>query len=188
MKINKLKLVLSVVLALSLLIVFALPIHANNYPTVTITVKAKVIAATNTEDTWDIGIIAPNAVVYFSATGERDDDYSQIENTGNVAIDIEIQGTDLESGSGNYDWTLSNTGTAGSETYALQANSEANPTSYNITVKSSSYNDLITNLAPGDTHDWSMKFTAPTAFNSSDDGTEKSATVTLAISESTPSP
>lgn len=183
MKINKLKLVLSVVLALSLLIVFALPIHANNNPTVRITVKAKVIAATNTEDTWPIGIIAPNAVVYFSATGEQDDDYSQIKNTGNVAIDIEIQGTDLEGGT--YDWTLSNTGTAGSETYALQANSEADPTSYNIIIKSSSYNDLTTDLEAGGTYDWSMKFTAPTAFNSSDDGTEKSATVTLAISEST---
>lgn len=184
MKINKLKLVLSVVLALSLLIVFALPIHANNNPTVRITVKAKVIAATNTEDTWPIGIIAPNAVVYFSATGEQDDDYSQIKNTGNVAIDIEIQGTDLEGGT--YDWTLSNTGAAGTETYALQANSEDNPTSYNIIVKSSSYNDLITDLEPGDTYNWSMKFTAPTAFNSNDDGTAKSATVTLAISESTP--
>jgi hypothetical protein len=174
---KKLKLILSVLIALSLLIVFALPIHAAN-PTVSITVTAKVIAITNTQDTWAIGTIVPDAVVYFSATGAQDDDYSTITNTGNVSVDIEIQGTNIEGG--DYDWTLANDGTAGSEIYALHAWDGAD---YTIVVKSADYVDIETGLAASGTYTWSMKFTAPTAFNASDDGVEKTATVTLVASE-----
>lgn len=172
---------LSLVLAMALLVMLAFPAGAAN-PTVSITVTAKVVSITNTQSTWGIGTVDTSATVYFSATGSQDDDYSQIENTGSVTVDIEIQGTDIEGGS--YDWTLSATGTPGSETYGLLANSEATPTVYDIVVKSSSYNDLIAGLVKDDTYDWSMKFLGPTAFNANDDGAEKSATVTLVASAS----
>lgn len=172
------RIALSLVLTMVLLTLFAVPAGANGNPTVSITVTAEVIAITNTEDTWEIGVVAVDAVVYFSATGEEDVDYSRITNTGSVAVDVEIQGTNIEGG--DYDWTLATT--TGSEQYSLYANKQATPSTYDVEVKSSAYADIVTGLAAGGTNDWSMKFTAPTAFNASDDGAEKSATVTLVAS------
>jgi hypothetical protein len=135
---------------------------------------------TNTPSSWPIGVVATSAVVYFSATGAQDDDYALTTNTGNCAVDIQIQGQNIEGGS--YDWVLSSS--AGSEQYSLYANSEATPTVYDIEVKSSSYNNLCTDLAEDDTYNWSMKFTAPSSFNANDDGNQKTCTVTLVASES----
>jgi len=173
------RIALSLVLAVALLVVFALPAGAAN-PTVSITVTAQVVSITNSEDTWAIGTVAADAVVYFSATGAQDDDYSQITNTGSVTVDVEIQGTNIEGG--DYDWTLASA--AGSEQYSLYANKQATPTVYDVEVKTSSYVDITAagGLAADGTNDWSMKFTAPTAFNANDDGNQKTATVTLVAS------
>lgn len=168
-------LVVVAVLALSLVLPTA-ALAVN--PTVAITVYASMISITNTENTWAIGYVgAGGAAVYFSATGAQDDDYSQIENTGNQGVDVQIQGTVIEGGT--YDWTEG--ASAGDKIYALVANNSSGGATYNIRVKSSAYVDLITNLpATGsDTYDWSMKFTPPTIFDAADDGAQKSATVTL---------
>ena len=61
-------------------------------PEVTITVTAQIVAITNTQATWTVSTpIAVDAIVYFSADDTQNDDYSQIENTGNAAVDVEIQ-------------------------------------------------------------------------------------------------
>ena len=133
---------------------------------------------TNSQNTWAMGIAQPSDIKYFSADNNQDDDYSLITNTGSVAVDIQIQGQNIEGGS--YDWVLASS--AGSEQYSLYANSEATPTVYNIEVKSSSYSNLCTDLAISDTYSWSMKFTAPTAFNANDDGQQKGCNVTLVAS------
>jgi hypothetical protein len=169
------------VLAVALLVAFTVPALAAN-PTVAITVTAKVVSITNTESAWGIGTVDTTATVYFSATGIQDDNYSQITNTGSVAVDIEIQGTNIEGGS--YDWTLATNGVAGDQIYGLWANNPSNGATYNVTVKSSSYQDITTSLAADGTYDWSMKFLGPTAFHASDDGAEKTATVTLVASAS----
>jgi hypothetical protein len=173
---------LSLVLAVVLLVAMPLATMAAN-PTVSITVTAEVVSITNTQAAWAIGNVATTATVYFSATGAQDDNYSQIENTGSVAVDIEIQGTNIEGGT--YDWTLASDGVAGDQIYGLWANSPSNGPTYNVTVKSSSYVDITTNLAADGTYDWSMKFLGPTAFHASDDGNEKTATVTLVASKHT---
>ena len=172
------KLLMSLVLVVALVASFATPVLAAD-PVVTITMSALTIAITNSQDTWAIGPVEVDDVVYFSATGAQDDDYSQIENTGNVAVDIEIQGTDAEGGA--YDWALQ--AAAGDKIYSLYANTELAPTVYDVEVKSSIYVDLIANLVVDDLHDWSLKFTAPTIFDAADTGANKTATVTLVASE-----
>jgi len=151
-------------------------------PQVNITVSAAVIAITNNKADWAMGVVEVNDIVYFSVDGTQNNTWSQVNNTGNVAVDIEIRGTDIEGG--DYDWALNTT--TGSEIYSLYANSEAAPTVYDVEVKSSGYGNLTTNLGTSTTYDWSMKFTAPTAFNASDVGTEKTATVILVASKYTP--
>jgi len=134
---------------------------------------------TNTQATWNIGHVQAGNVKYFSANGEQDDDYSTITNTGSVAVDVAIQGLDIEGGA--YDWVLGTT--AGDQTYSLYANSEGTPTVYDVEVKKSSYNYLCEDLAVSGTYDWSMKFTAPTAFDPDDDCSQKSSTITLVATE-----
>ena len=169
---------LSLVLAVALLGAMAVPAFAAN-PVVSITVSAQMIAITNSEATWAIGVVAVTNTKYFSADNSQDDDYSQVENTGNVAVDIQIQGTDFEGG--DYDWTLA--AAAGNQTYSLHANSEGTPTVYDVEVKSSSYGNLTTGLAKDATYDWSMKFVAPDEFHVDDDGESKAASVTLVASK-----
>jgi hypothetical protein len=175
------RLIASLVLALALVLIPAASALAAGH-VVSITVTAKLVQIANTEDTWDIGIIEVDDVVYFSATGDPDVDYSQVENTGNVAVDVEIQGTDID-GTGDLDWVLAST--AGVEQYCLYANSEGTPTVYDVEVASSGYSNLVENLLVDGTYDWSMKFTAPSAFDALEDGEEKTATVTLVASEYT---
>jgi len=170
---------LSLVLALALVVAFTAPAFAQN-PTVSITVRARLIAITNSEDTWDIGIVVVNDEKYFSVDNAKDNTYSTITNAGNVAVDVEIQGTDLVAVDTTYNWTLN--ATAGDQHFSLHANSEATPDDYDVEVKKASYNDLCTDLAAAGTYDWSMLFVAPSAFHTSDDGEAKSATVTLVAS------
>jgi hypothetical protein len=171
---------ISLVLAVALLVMLVAPVAAAN-PTVSITVTAQVVSITNSQANWTIGIVDVNAVVYFSATGAQDNSYSRITNTGSVTVDVEIQGTNFEGGT--YDWTLASS--AGSEQYSLYANKQATPTVYDVEVKTSNYVDITAagGLAKDGTNDWSMKFTAPSAFNANDDGNPKSATVTLVASK-----
>lgn len=179
MKRLKWKLV-AIVAAIMLVILPASNALAAN-PTVTMTVTAGTVSITNTQSTWALGYAVVDEVIYFSADNTQDDNYSTVNNTGSLACDIEIQGTDFEGG--DYDWTLA--AAAGDQTYQLYANSSNGTSTYDIEVKSSSYNDLTTNLASGIQYVWSMKFTAPSAFNEADDLAQKTATVTLVPSEHT---
>jgi len=147
---------------------------------VAITVQAQFIAITNSQATWTVSTpITVDGVIYFSATDAQDDNYSQIENTGNVAVDVEIQGTDL---AGTPSWTLATTTAA--DTYSLYGNLAATPTVYDVEVKKSAYSDITAagGLAAQGTNDWSLKFTAPSSFGGTEDGVAKTGTVTLVAS------
>lgn len=149
-------------------------------PTVAITVSAQIVAITNTISTWTISTpVVVDDVVYFSADDTENDTYSQIQNTGNVAVDIEIQGTDL---TGTPTWVLAST--TASDQYMLYANTLAAPTVYDVEVAKAGYNDLTAagGLAAAGHNVWSMKLTVPSAFGGTEDGNGKTGTVTLVAS------
>lgn len=144
-------------------------------PTVTITVSATVISITNTEATWAIGVVeAGDGATKWGASNT----HSQVNNTGNVAVDVEIQGTNLTDG---YNWTLG--AAAANKTYQLYANTQAVPETYDVEVAVTGYNDLLTNLTADSVYNWSMEFTPPTIFDPDDDGANKTATITLVASK-----
>lgn len=176
----KSRLIIGLIIALMMVLIPVTGVMATN-PTVAMTVTAGLLTITNSENSWALGYAVPNEVIYFSATNAQDDDYSMVINTGNMAVDVEIQGTNFEGGA--YDWTLA--ASAGNQIYSLYANKSGTPTVYDTEVKSSGYNKLTTNLSASANITWSMKFTAPNAFHASDNGAEKSATVTLVASEHT---
>ena len=172
---------LSLVLAVLMLVGLAVPALAGN-PTVSITVTAQVISISNSEANWPIGIVTVGQERYFAAdVGVEDKDYSTITNTGSVAVSIALQGTDIEGGS--WDWAISATGVAASETYALNATAGNGTGDYTTIVKKTPFNNLTTNLAAKSTWGWSMQFKAPTAFNAADAGDQKTSTVTLVASK-----
>jgi hypothetical protein len=133
---------------------------------------------TNSQAAWSIGSVGVNDVRYFSVNNLQDDDYSMVTNTGGCAVNVAIQGLAIEGGA--YDWTLASS--AGDQAYSLYANTGNGSSTYNIEVKTSSYSDLCSALPVSGTYLWSMKFTAPTAFNTNEDGEQKTTTVTLVAS------
>ena len=174
--------VLIVALVLVVMLIFtlvAIPAYATN-PTVSISVTAGLLTLTNTESTWTMGYAVPSQVIYFSANGSENDTYSTANNTGNLVEDVAIQGTNLV---GTSNWTLGTT--AANQTYSLYANSGNGSSTYNTEVKTSAYSNLVTNLGVGVQYKWSMKFTAPTIFSATEDGSAKSGTVTLVASQHT---
>jgi len=172
---------LPLMLALVMLTVWAIPVGAAN-PIVQITVAASVVSITNSEAAWPIGIIAVDSVVYFSATGAQDDDYSLVTNTGSVMVDVVIQGTDFQGTIAGYNWVLANA--KGVETYSLYASNQSPAANYDIEVKKAGYSTLCSGLHPtvNDTCTWSMNFSAPSAFDAAEDGLSKNATVILVAS------
>jgi hypothetical protein len=69
---------------------------------------------TNTPDTWSIGTIDVNTAVCTAI------DHFTIENTGTGAVDITIQGTDLDNG-GSTAWDLADDGVSDTNVYGLWA-------------------------------------------------------------------
>jgi len=130
------------------------------------------MAITSTPDSYDFGTLAVNTT---STTGL---DYFTITNTGGVAVDITIQGTDLTGGDDT--WTLSDTAEAGANTYGLKAGLEGGD--YTVIVKkSATYNTLKSNLAASGTQKWGLKLWMPTSVTDYD-GQEMSGNVTLVAS------
>src|SRR3972149_8964428 len=89
------------ILGVSLLLLASMVVPSVVYavnPIVTIHVTAQVVAITNDKDAWEIGTIDVNSIKYFSVDNAQNNTYSTIENTGNVAVDIEIQGTTITDG------------------------------------------------------------------------------------------
>lgn len=120
-------------------------------------------------ESFDFGYLSADET---SATGLT---YFTVTNYGEEAIDIAIKGTDLE---GSLTWTLSDDGNNGTDIYALLAGLDGG--SYNIVVKKNSpYNDLVSSLGAGSSQDWGLQIEAPVNI---DEGSEKTATVSLVVS------
>jgi len=132
------KAILSIVLALMLLVVFAVPIFAASSQDVTVTATPSFIAISNAPATWTIndlgtgtengkGRILPNTTYYANPVdGDHDTTAPSstvldaecnftITNTSTVAIDITVTWGDFTGGGA--DMTNSNAGTNGATTY-----------------------------------------------------------------------
>jgi|GEM_PF-2098231 len=132
----------------------------------------KEVDITSTPDSYDFGTLEVNTT---AVTGL---DYFTITNTGGVAVDITIQGTDLTGGDDT--WTLNDEATPGENTYGLKAGLDGGD--YTVIVKkSATYNTLKTNLAASATQKWGLKIWMPTSVTGYD-GQTMTGTVTLVAS------
>jgi len=131
---------------------------------------------TNTPDNIDFGILEVNT------TGNTAINYFTIENIGNCAVDVTIQGTNATGGDDT--WELSDTATPGENIYGLYAGLDDDDDLFDVIVKkTATYNTLVSDLAEDATQDWGLKIYVPTSL-SGYDGQEMTGTITLVASES----
>ena len=125
----------------------------------------------NTTSSGGLGFLILGSVVEGS-TIETGFSAFSILNDGTVPVDITVKGTDLLGGT---TWTLSDTATAGVNTYGLKVGLG----SYNIIVrKTAAYNTLVSDLAVGASQSFGIQFLAPTSFS---DGVVKTGTLNLTV-------
>lgn len=126
----------------------------------------------NTPGTYGFGTLTESSTANTTLT------YFTVTNSSGFAVDITIHGHDMTGGA--TPWTLSDTATAGADTYGLKAGIEGGD--YTIVVKkNAAYNTLKAALAASGTQRWGLKIYAPTSFSNGD---AKSGTVTLTASAS----
>lgn len=159
------------ILVLALMLVFAIPVSAATTQDVAVNATPAFVTITNAPDNWGFGVVA-TSTNYSTAVGEF-----TITNGSTVAIDISI-GCNSTWAGGN-DWTHDDTGTPGATTAALYAT--PNTVAWNVIVKNSAPQNLVTSLAASTPQDWGLRLMAPTSF---DDGVLKTTTVTLTASAS----
>lgn len=123
---------------------------------------------TTSRDSTGLGMFLMGAIET-SHTYETGLDAYEIENSGNVAIDISIGGTDML---GGVTWTLSNDASIGTNIYGMKAGVEGGD--YTIVIDKSSTNLLKSDLAANAKQKFGLKFYAPSVFT---DGVTKSGTV-----------
>lgn len=121
----------------------------------------------NTPGTYDFENVAE------SSTTSTDINEFRVTNNSGGAIDITVSGTAMTGGT---QWTLSDTATPGENIYGLKAGLDDDDDNFDVIVKNTSPNTLVTGLADTATQDWGLQLLAPTLFS---DGVEKSGTVTL---------
>ena len=130
----------------------------------------------NTPSSNDFGILAVDT------TGNTAINYFTLENTGDCAVDVTIQGTDVTGGDDT--WTLSDTATPGENTYGLYAGLDDDDDLFDVIVKKTeTYNTLVSDLAEDATQDWGLKIYMPTSL-SGYGNQEMAGTVTLVASAS----
>lgn len=103
-------------------------------------------------------------------------DYFNLTNNGGVAVNVTIRGTDFTNATaGTANWTLADNATPDVHTVGLKAGLSGGD--WNIIIrKSEAYNNLVVNLAAGNSQLWGIKLWAPTEINNGD---PKRATITL---------
>jgi hypothetical protein len=177
------KLLLSLVLAITMICSFALPAMAATTADVTITATPEYLAITNSEATWTIGFVAESSSYYWSHDGTlfaepfADAEGKSIAtNTGSVASDIGIH---THNPTGGVGWTLSAVA-VGVNTVILgfAKGTDANKAAMGKLVDTTSQ-VLASDLAASGHAHWGLYLDTGTF----GDGVAKTCTVTLTITK-----
>lgn len=180
------RLIVSLALALVLVFSFALPAFALTTADVTVTATPEYLAITNTGGNWTIGIVAENTTKWGTATGAAPTEAGFLDtemkwtatNTGSIDSDI---GVHTHNFTGTVGWTLSGT-VVGLNTVVLAFGKTGTVgKAACLKLVDTTSQELSHQLAAGGHIDWCMYLDTGTF----DEGSAKSATVTLTISKHT---
>lgn len=127
-------------------------------------------AITNAPDVIPYGILETNT------TSNTTINYFTITNTGTVPVDVTVQGQDLAGGDDT--WDLTDDASIGENIYGLEAGLDDADDLFDIVVKESVANTLVTNLAISGTQAWGLKLYMPSSVTGYD-GQQMTGNVTL---------
>ena len=161
------KLFISLILAIALIMLPAIPILAATTADVSVTATPEYIAIADNVTTIDYGVVSASSTPY------TDTSQVGITNTSTVQTDQTISVT-TSTWAGGVTWTHSDTATAGADTAGLEANRGGSWESGDIIVKNTSPNYIYENCPATTDYDYGLQLIAPTSFG---DGVEKSITV-----------
>ena len=161
------KYILSIVLALSLILIPAVPAFAATTADVTVTFTPQSIAIADNQASYDFGTQDASATPY-TAT-----DWCTITNTSNIQTDITIAVTGNTWTGGNA-YTHSDTCTPGADTVGLSSNRGGTWGVGDVIVKYASPNYIYENCPATTDFDYGLKLYVPTSFS---DYVEKTNTV-----------
>jgi hypothetical protein len=131
---------------------------------------------TDNPDIYDFGILEVNT------TSNTTINYFTITNTGNCAVDVTIQGTDVSGGDDT--WDLADDANPGENIYGLYAGKDDADDLFDVIVRETvTYNTLVSDLAEDATQGWGLKFYMPTSV-SGYDAQQMSGNITLVASAS----
>ena len=132
------KYIISIVLALTLVLIPAIPAFAATTADVTVTATPSYIAIADNQASYDFGVVAA------SATPSTATDWCAVTNTSTVQTDITIAVT-AATWAGGVTWTHSDTATPGADTAGLKANRGGSWGTGDVIIKYSSPNYIYEN-------------------------------------------
>jgi len=156
------KRLIGILLAVVMTLGIAAPALAATSAAVTITFTATIIAMTNSEATWAIGSVVDSTAYWWTTAGtapspepfEADDMKSTITNTGNVAEDFDVKGSNFTGGAG---MTLSADDTPAANEISIRAGITGTTNEAGMVQVISTDTELKDNLAAAGTVKWSME-------------------------------
>ena len=161
------KYILSIILALMVLLVPAVPAFAATTADVTVTATPAYVAIADNQTSYDFGVVA------VSTTPSTSTDWCGITNTSTVQTDITISVTGA-TWSGGVTWTHSDTCTPGADTAGLKTNRGGTWGVSDIIIKNAAPEYIYENCPALTDFDYGIKLWTPTSYT---DGVEKENTV-----------
>ena len=161
------KYILSIVLALSLILMPSVPAFAATTADVTVTATPAYVAIADNQTSYDFGVVA------VSTTPSTSTDWCAITNTSTVQTDITISVTGA-TWSGGVTWTHSDTCTPGADTAGLKTNRGGTWGVSDIIIKNAAPEYIYENCPALTDFDYGIKLWAPSSYT---DGVEKENTV-----------
>ena len=163
------KLLISLLVALTLVLLPATGVFAATTADVAVTATPAFIAITDNVTSYDFGVVAA------SSTTQSNEDWVGITNTSTVQTDITIAVTSA-TWAGGVTWTHSDTATPGVDTAGLNSNRGGTLGVSDVIVKFNAPNYIYENCPASTSFTYGIQLLAPTSFG---DGVEKSNTVRI---------
>lgn len=189
------RLIVSLVLALMLVVGFAVPVLAGTSTDVTVTATPSYISFSSAPTTWTIngitgsGVIAVNITYYANPLGDTTPPSAtvlvgecQFTWTNDSSVNINITTICGAFTGGGADMTNSNAGTNGATTYGAYSWYEGQLYANKVIMKDASSDTLYTTTAPGEDLSWGCEILTRTDAWTS--GTSSTATMTISAAES----
>lgn len=115
---------------------------------------------------WNVGYVYASDVINTTSVADPPGlDWARLTNNGGEAVDVTVAGRSMKDSANDDTWTLSNTATAGADTFGMYAGKSGDD--YNIVIKNvgETLNQLVDELAASGTQDFGLEFHAPTSMS-----------------------